>query len=63
MTVGFVGSDKRISVAPVTQTVPVQPQQDYDSAQAFDPNAYGPTTVGPLGWVVHARSGDKGGSE
>ncbi len=23
-------------------------------------SSFGPTTRGPLGWVVHARSGDKG---
>lgn len=62
LTVSFVGSDRRIVVPAVQETAPVRPQADYDNSQAFDPAGYGPTTRGPLGWVVHARSGDKGGS-
>lgn len=63
LVTSFVGSDKRIEVPRVSETAPVRKQSDYDSAEAFTPSAYGPTTRGPLGWVVHARSGDKGGSE
>lgn len=59
----FVGSSKTIDVAPVDNTAPIVPQKDYDSKAALQAGAYGETTRGPLGWIVHARSGDKGGSK
>jgi hypothetical protein len=62
LSYSFVGSDKKVLVPQVHETAPVQPQADYD-AKPFNASAYGPTTRGPLGWVVHARSGDKGGSK
>ncbi|KAL4806801.1 hypothetical protein BDV18DRAFT_168375 [Aspergillus unguis] len=43
-----------------------RPAASCDSSLVFAPvssslnNAFGPTTRGPLGWLVHARSGDKG---
>lgn len=41
-------------------TEPVHKQTDEDSKEKM--GDYGPTTTGPLGWIVHARSGDKGGN-
>ncbi|GMK53562.1 hypothetical protein CspeluHIS016_0101480 [Cutaneotrichosporon spelunceum] len=63
LTVRFVGSLMKIPVGPVSpaETQPVVKQSDYDPP-AFDAVKWGPTTPGPLGWVVHARSGDKGGN-
>jgi hypothetical protein len=63
LTVRFVGSIMKIPVDPIApaDTKPVVKQRDYDPA-AFDAGKWGPTTPGPLGWVVHARSGDKGGN-
>lgn len=60
LTVGFVGSDKTVTVPAAEKTEPVQKQIDEDSKSALAD--YGPTTEGPLGWIVHARSGDKGGN-
>lgn len=57
LTVGFVGSDEKITVPPVEGTTAVQPQADYDAKTALQPGEYGSTTRGPLGWIVHARSG------
>lgn len=63
LTVTFVGSSKTISVPAVEDTEPIIPQKDYDSAKPLQAGEYGETTRGPLGWIVDARSGDKGGSE
>lgn len=63
LKVTFVGSSKTIDVAPVENTEALVPQKDYDAKEALQAGAYGETTRGPLGWIVHARSGDKGGSE
>lgn len=64
LTVSFVGSSQKINVAPLApeETEPVRPQRDYEPESAFEGDKWGPTTEGPLGWVVHARSGDKGGN-
>ena len=35
-------------------------QPSYDTENPPEPNSWGPTTSAPLGYVVHARSGDKG---
>ncbi|EAW06813.1 acyclic terpene utilization AtuA family protein [Aspergillus clavatus NRRL 1] len=37
-----------------------QPSQATTPAPADPRTDFGPTTRGPLGWIVHARSGDKG---
>lgn len=63
LTVSFIGTDKKIIVPAAQETAPVHPQSDYDNEKSFNPRAYGRTTRGPLGWIVHARSGDKGGSK
>lgn len=34
-------------------------QKSYDTANSVDLSSFGPTTRGPLGWVVMGRSGDK----
>ncbi|CAK9780224.1 DUF1446-domain-containing protein [Cutaneotrichosporon oleaginosum] len=62
LKVTFVGSSKTIDVPPVDITEPLVPQKDYDSKEPLQAGAYGETTRGPLGWIVHARSGDKGGN-
>lgn len=50
-----------ISPPPHTKTYPTrQPSQDRTDATVDLARDFGPTTRGPLGWVVHARSGDKG---
>lgn len=52
-----------ISPPPKTKTYPArQPSQPVtDTEEPVDLSRdFGPTTRGPLGWIVHARSGDKG---
>lgn len=56
-------SSEKIDIAPpkATQTYPRQ-QKSYETEGALDlstSNIFGPTTRGPLGWVVLGRSGDK----
>ncbi|GMG11567.1 unnamed protein product [Aspergillus oryzae] len=46
---------------PTTQEFPPrQPSQAITEPPANRDLDFGPTTRGPLGWIVHARSGDKG---
>ncbi|PYI11836.1 DUF1446-domain-containing protein [Aspergillus sclerotiicarbonarius CBS 121057] len=47
---------------PTTKTYPPhQPSQPITSAPyPITSTSFGPTTPAPLGWIVHARSGDKG---
>lgn len=50
-----------ILIDPPRDTVPfVFDQATYDTKAPFDLGVFGPTTRAPLGYVVHARSGDKG---
>jgi hypothetical protein len=35
-------------------------QPSYETKDPIDLTSWGPTTVAPLGYIVHARSGDKG---
>ncbi|OQO09366.1 hypothetical protein B0A48_04764 [Cryoendolithus antarcticus] len=52
------GSETTIDPPPVTKTWPSQqPSQPSTISPRLD---FGPTTRGSLGWIVHARSGDKG---
>lgn len=44
---------------PETKTYPKQ-QPSESEAMGVKSRNFGPTTIGPLGWIVHARSGDKG---
>ncbi|KAK3073655.1 hypothetical protein LTR53_004561 [Teratosphaeriaceae sp. CCFEE 6253] len=52
---------RSIEIAPPVQskTFPAQ-QPSEDVARDVRTTDFGPTVRGPLGWVVHARSGDKG---
>ena len=51
-----------IVIAPPPQTRTYDKQQPSDpvTSNAVDLSSFGPTQKGPLGWVAHARSGDKG---
>ena len=53
-------NDRAIDIpAPkVTQTYP-RKQNSYDTSSPADLSSFGPTTRGPMGWVVLGRSGDK----
>lgn len=46
--------------APVDTTDFLYDQPSYETASPVSIDSLGPTTVAPLGYVVHARSGDKG---
>jgi hypothetical protein len=35
-------------------------QPSYDTADPIELSSFGPTTLAPIGYIVHARSGDKG---
>lgn len=42
-------------------TVPfLYEQPSFETKDRVDLSSFGPTTRGPIGWIVHARSGDKG---
>ncbi|KAL1953645.1 hypothetical protein VTO42DRAFT_2394 [Malbranchea cinnamomea] len=67
----FLGKDSSASDRPAqTLTIPPPPvTKTYPSRQPSQPTTehpaniltdFGPTVRGPLGWIVHARSGDKG---
>lgn len=50
-----------ISIEPPRDTKPfLYEQPSYETENPADLSVFGPTTAGPLGWIVHARSGDKG---
>ncbi|KAK5702564.1 hypothetical protein LTR97_003509 [Elasticomyces elasticus] len=53
------GSSIDIPPPPQSKTFPSQ-QPSVPSAQISRPTDSGTTVKGPLGWIVHARSGDKG---
>ncbi|KAL2826259.1 DUF1446-domain-containing protein [Aspergillus cavernicola] len=49
------------AIDPPNETVPFQHDQtSYETKSPYDLEVFGPTTRAPLGYVVHARSGDKG---
>ncbi|KAJ1323357.1 acyclic terpene utilization AtuA family protein [Microdochium nivale] len=51
---------KTVDIPAPTQTRPFSKQQpSYDTADPVPLDSFGPTTRGPLGWVVMGRSGDK----
>lgn len=66
LTVSFVGEgeDSTITAPPpdADTTAPRVASDDYDSTAPPGALQQGETVRGPLGWVVHARSGDKGGN-
>ncbi|KAL2834562.1 DUF1446-domain-containing protein [Aspergillus pseudoustus] len=50
-----------IGIEAPKDTVPFQyDQSTYETKSPYDLSVFGPTTRAPLGYVVHARSGDKG---
>lgn len=52
---------KQISISSPHDTAPfIYDQPTYETEYPFDLNVFGPTIRAPLGYVVHARSGDKG---
>jgi hypothetical protein len=53
-------NNKTLDILPptTTETYP-RNQPSYETKDAVDLKQYGPTTRGPLGWVVGGRSGDK----
>ena len=53
-------NDRAIDIAPpkATQIYP-RKQNSYETSSPVDLSTFGPTTRGPLGWVVMGRSGDK----
>ena len=52
------GSD--FTIPPPEKTKKYSPQQPSQPSTSNPVNNFGTTTRGPLGWIVHARSGDKG---
>jgi hypothetical protein len=57
--VPFAG--RHIQVEPAIDTVPYLPEQETNQgALALPLVDFGPTSNAPLGYIVHARSGDKG---
>lgn len=53
------GSEFEIPPPPQSKVYPSQ-QPSQSNAEGVKTSEWGQTTRGPLGWVVHARSGDKG---
>lgn len=52
---------KMIAIAPPTDTEKfLYEQPTYETPNPIAMGSWGPTTVAPIGYVVHARSGDKG---
>jgi hypothetical protein len=52
----------RTVVGPPSKTEPVQRRDNYDTASPQSLSSFGTTTTRPLGDLVLARSGDKGGN-
>lgn len=53
-------SGETLSIPAPTKTEPYKRDQgSYDTDSPVDLSTFGPTTRGPLGWIVMARSGDK----
>jgi hypothetical protein len=59
----FTTEGKESQVDELEETAPVMKPTDEESRKELDSAAFGQTVRGPLGWIVHGRSGDKGGSE
>lgn len=59
--VHFPSKGLEIEIPPPTDCVEfVRDQETYETSNPVDLGSFGPTTRAPLGYVVHARSGDKG---
>ncbi|KAK2806818.1 hypothetical protein FQN50_005680 [Emmonsiellopsis sp. PD_5] len=53
--------DAQLAIGCPQDTAPfIHDQPSYETQSPVDFQKFGPTTRAPLGWVVHARSGDKG---
>ena len=53
-------NNSTIDIAPCLNVVDYpRDQPSYDTADAVDVARFGPTTRGPMGWVIGGRSGDK----
>jgi hypothetical protein len=52
-------SGEKFDIPGPTETKVYGPQKSYENANPVDLSSFGPTTRGPLGWVVLGRSGDK----
>ncbi|KAK7215925.1 hypothetical protein V2G26_003928 [Clonostachys chloroleuca] len=46
--------------APDDTEIFIHDQPSYETSSAFGPDSFGPTVRAPIGYIVHARSGDKG---
>ncbi|KAF4549052.1 Hypothetical protein D9617_23g004670 [Elsinoe fawcettii] len=55
----WTGDEVSIPPPPKTKIYPSQ-QPDQPATLSSSTRDFGPTIQGPLGWIVHARSGDKG---
>ncbi|KAF9042787.1 DUF1446-domain-containing protein [Hymenopellis radicata] len=59
----FVGAESAVAVTGPSQITAPLRQSNYDSTgKELDSSVVLETVRGPLGWIVHARSGDKGGN-
>lgn len=59
--VHLLSSGQTVDIPPPPQTKEYPAQQPSEAvARDVTETDFGPTTTGPLGWIVHARSGDKG---
>ena len=54
----WAGKSIDIPTCPTSSTYP-RDQVSYETKDAVDLKKFGPTTRGPLGWIVGGRSGDK----
>ncbi|KAK5162704.1 hypothetical protein LTR04_003070 [Oleoguttula sp. CCFEE 6159] len=54
------GETFEIPPPPQTKTYPAQQPSQAATREPVDEIKWGRTVTGPLGWIVHARSGDKG---
>jgi hypothetical protein len=55
-------SRTRFPVGPPALTEPLEPRANYETRSPVALESFGETVVAPLGEVVYARSGDKGGN-
>lgn len=53
----LLDSDRPIKIKNHLNTMPIVQQTDIDSKERTENLQLGPTERGPLGWIVHARSG------
>ena len=51
----FIGEDKSVTVPPAKKFQKFLGQKSYEPTETIDLSSFGPTTIVPLGLVVHAR--------